>query len=253
MIYVHTLCFNTPTEVVDAVEDLHRNNDCKFNHVVVDLGFPLRDGDKCPKDLDKSAEENSVVLQSLARKNNSHYVRTKNVGVSQNWEFVRDLFSVGDGDCLICCDPDERPQNIGWVGAIGDVLKDDSLCWVSLMMPEHEAILSNYRHELKTINGHRVYVMGDLINWAQGGFSGRFLREIGGVQVPNGASIYGWLEHAHYDKMLARGKTYGILADYYVEHTEASPVYREWKNAITSGKYAKNQIDFVEWLRKEKC
>lgn len=247
---VHTLGFNLTSEVEQTVRSLYEQNDKKdFQHVLVDLGFPLTDGKIIPQNIAEAKEINNKTNRRVAEHFGSQFMALKNTGVSQNWEMVRQYMSIGDNDALICADPDERPKNRGWVKAVSDVLlSGENIAWCSLMMKEHLPYMKN--HDPRMINGHKVYMINGVLNWAQGGFSGKFLNLIGGVQVPKGAPIYGWIEEACTRQLKQLNYRVAILADYFVEHTECSPLYRAWKTDITTH-VAKGQIDFETWLRKK--
>lgn len=250
-IVVHTLAYNLTSEVRDAVDLLYKqNNSGYFTHVIVDLGFPIIEKNDIPLNIDAAKLINARENIDTAIKYGSKFMHIQNQGVSQNWEAVRNKFNISDDDVLICADPDERPKNDGWVKAISDVINaEKKIAWCSLMMREHQSLLRNT--EERRIAGHRVYVMNSGFNWAQGGFNGKFLNQIGGVPVPKGAPIYGWIEQACTEKMQKLGYKIAILADYFVEHTECSPLYRAWKTDITSN-VKDGQIDFETWLRKKK-
>lgn len=249
-IVVHTLAYNLSTEVRDAVRIVHeQNNNTRFEHLIVDLGFPIVKGNEIPQDIEKAKLANSHENIITAQTYNCKFISIRNQGVSQNWEKARQHMRIGDTDVLICADPDERTKNNGWLQAISDVIQyGDKIAWCSLMMEEHLPYCKNFNKVL--IHGHSVYILEGSLNWAQGGFNGKFLNKIGGVPVPEGAPIYGWIESACHHKMRELGYKVAILADYFVEHTECSPLYREWKTDITTN--VKNgQIDFEEWLLKK--
>lgn len=249
-VIVHTLAYNLPSEVKDAVTILYQQNESRyFEHVIVDLGFPITKGDQIPRNIERSKLMNTQNNIDTALTFGSKFLSFPNEGVSQNWERVRKHFDIQDGDVLICADPDERPKNHGWVKAISDVITNGKkIAWCSLMMKEHEPHVA---HLKKTnIAGHDCYLMDGGLNWAQGGFSGKFLNDIGEIPVPTGAPIYGWIEDACVRKMRPLEYQVAILADYYVEHTECSPLYRAWKTEITSN-VKKGQITFDEWLIKQ--
>lgn len=252
-IVVHTLAYNLTSEVRDAVELLYKQNNSEdFTHVIVDLGFPILTKTEMPDNIDNAKLLNAEENKHTSAKHGSEFMAINNIGVSQNWEMVRKEFKIADNDILICADPDERPKNNGWVKAIADVISnpDVKIGWCSLMMKEHVPLMK--KENEKIIDGHKVYIIPNGgFNWAQGGFNGKFLNQIGGVPVPDGAPIYGWIEHACTVKMNKLGYKTAILADYFVEHTECSPLYRAWKTDVTSN--VKNgQIDFESWLRKKK-
>lgn len=248
MILVHTLAFNLPSETEEAVRLLYEQCGGEFDrHIIADLGFPISE-DKLPNSITEAKAINSEKLQALAQKYGSEYVKLPNIGVSQNWNQVIMHSQIQDG-VVICADPDERPKQKGWVKAIADVIKEHpKFAWVSLNTDAHEQLAKsgNLLHHRMKSGKHNVYSVLGHSNWAQGGFNMNFLNEIGGVPVPKGDSIYGWLEHASYQKMAGR---YGwcILEDFYVEHTECSNLYREWKNYVIFDK-PNSQISFEDYL-----
>lgn len=252
-IIVHTLGFNLSSEIKETTRLLYeQNKQIDFIHVIVDLGFPLLNKDEIPEDIEKVKLLNTRENLNTADLYDSRFIAIKNTGVSQNWEMVRKQFNVSDNDILICADPDERPQTNEWIKAIKDVITEDNrIAWCSLLMKDQEPFLKNLNIPIVEIAGQRVYLMDKTISWAQGGFSGKFLNEIGGVPVPTGAPIYGWIETACCEKINQIGYKWAILVDYYVEHTECSPIYREWKTHITSN-VKDGQIDFEIWLKQKK-
>lgn len=250
MIYVHTLAFNLPSEVEDATQSLYELN-TGFKHLIADLGFPLEYGGDLPEDIDKVKKVNSKKLQDIASKYGSEYVNLPNIGVSQNWNQVKEYFGITDKDILICADPDERPFNKGWVNAIYTVLSNFNLAACALVMPDQKKWLeNNHGKTVKVeIGGKNVFLINGTLSMAQVGFSGKFLNMIGGVPVPESYSIYGHIESALNNKMKERGYGWGILQDYEVIHTECSTLYREWKTDILSGNFiAEKQIGFESWL-----
>lgn len=249
---VHTLGFNLPSEIETATKLLYKQNpDKNFEHVIVDIGFPLEAGDQIPADIEKAKQNNSLRLFRFAKEQGSLYRKTKNIGVSQNWETIRQNMNIGDSDVLICADPDERPRHDNWLKAMSEVLMHgDRIAWCSLMYIDHIPVLKDYPHKVKYVYGHKIYLMDSLLGWAQGGFNGAFLNKIGKIPVPDGAPVYGWLEHACYAKIKRYGWKWAILADFEVEHTECSPLYRAWKTQITSH-VTQGQMSFEQWLKNQ--
>jgi hypothetical protein len=247
MILVHTLAFNLPSEVETATRDLHEQCGGEFDrHIIADLGFPISE-DVLPNSITEVKAINSEKLKAIAKKYGSEYVKLENKGVSQNWNQVIMHSQIQSG-VVICADPDERPKQKGWVKAIAEVIKEQPrMAWVSLNTNAHEAIAQDgslAHHKEKY--GHDVYSVNGLSNWAQGGFNMDFLNSIGGVPVPFGNTVYGWIEHACYQKM-AGAWGWCILKDFYVEHTECANLYREWKNYVVFEK-PKEQVSFEEYL-----
>lgn len=257
--YVHTLAYNTPNMVRDAVRSLTMlNKGVKYEHLLIDLEYPLDDEhwNKIPEDIEAIKDKNYYRNKVTAMEFYSHFCQMENVGVSQNWTQAAKWFGLQDTDVLICADPDERPQNEGWVKAIADVIAaDPRIGWVSMMMKEQQPLIDSgqYLCEEVTIAGHRCYKMRSVFNWAQGGFNGKFINEAGGVPYPQVAKRYGWIETACMEKFAELGYYYVILSDYYVEHIASSPLAGEWKVFITSNQTIDgSQMSFEEWLEMKR-
>lgn len=260
MNYVHTLSWNLPKLVEETTKSIYKLNDKKeFVHIIVDLGFPLMK-DEIPRDLVRSKMLNSQTLMDIATRYGSLYFETENIGVSQNWSsvynFIDEDYGFREEDCLICADPDERPKTKGWIKALGDVLRsDEKYGWVCLAMEEYFDILNKNNTIEKEVNGHKIWgVIGNL-NWAQGGFSGKFLLEEGGIPYLEEMPIYGGIEHASLVVMKELGYKWCTLPEYIVEHNDYekgsqghSRLLREWKNDIIFN--LDKQITFEEWLEK---
>lgn len=257
---VHTLGYNVPDMVAEtAALTVGMNEDAPFEYLIAHLGFPLsefHEQEVTKESIINAKLNNGVAIREIAASLNAQVSTLKNLGVSPNWEQVRKLMNVGVNDVLICADPDERPQQDNWVHAISEVIAaDPRIAWCSLMMKEQEPLLASgrFRYTEKKIAGHRVYIMHDVMNWAQGGFSGRFLDQIGGVPAMDRAPIYGWIEGAATEQFGIRWD-WCILADFYVEHIASPPLYGEWKQWVTSDQVIRNneQIGFEQWLLKYK-
>ena len=252
---VHTLAFNLYSETEKAVIDLyHRNDHSDFEHVLVDLGFPLEDGDKIPDNIDLSKDRNSSRLQELADQVGSRYLKIENIGVSQNWDMVARLMKVDQGDALICCDPDEIVHTDGWVNALSIALRstERKYGWVSLTMPEHFPVLTDEKLTKFRVGDIRVWEVKGRLNWAQGAMSGSMIREIGTIPSYSGFPVYGHLETAVMDKMTPLGYTWSILPDFTVSHTDDVPLYRQWKDQIIFGVKKTGQIGFERWLEMKR-
>jgi hypothetical protein len=256
MNYVHTLCWNLPSIVDKAIKSLYDlNNKKDFKHIIVDLGFPLIE-DKIPEDIEKNKAEGSEILKEMANRYGSKYLKIKNVGVSQNWDAVRKYLKVKDGDILCCQDPDEIAQTPNWIKAVGDVMRTSGKYgWISLTMPEHLPILNPINTREYIINRIRVWEVIGSLNWAQGGFYGKFLNDYGKVEYMNEMPIYGGIEQASLYAMKQTGYTWAMLPDYIVNHEDYekgspghSKLLRQWKNHIIFE--TKTQITFEQWLKE---
>jgi hypothetical protein len=251
-ILVHTLGFNTPSEIEDATALLYdKNNENDFEHTIVDLSFPLEKGDVYPKSIEKSVSNNTKRLHDLCDRFGSGYVKLPNIGVSQNWTAITRYLNPTEHDIVIGQDPDERVYEDGWLNAMATVLRcNDKIAIVSLMIPDHEAILTPDKYKEVFIGGVRCWFIKGHLNWGLIGISGRFLNLIGEVPYPKDAPKYGWLE-AELEVLLKQYELkWVILPDYKEYHTENNKIYREWKNDCVYN--VKNgQIDFTDWLKKK--
>lgn len=256
MIKSHTLAFNLPSEVEIATSLLYKlNEQTRFLHTVIDLGFPLEYGGDIPSDIEAAKRGNTALLIQTAHSHGYDFYRMENKGVSQNWSEVYRLLQVTDEDVLIGVEPDETPLNKGWVQAMADVLMEGSIGLVSLLMPEQEDWLKSNPNVYteKQIAGHRCYVIHGTMSMALIGFSGKFLNKMGGIPVPDGTTIYGNIESASYAKLKEHGFEWCFLADYKVKHKEDTPIYRRYKTDITYGQYSgSKQIHFIDWLKLQK-
>ncbi len=258
---VHTLGYNVPGMVQETALLTRNMNMAKpFEYIIAHCGFPLTEfhqGEVTPEGIKEAHIANGMLIRQYAADVDAQVVTIRNQGVSPNWEFIRQKMQVGDDDVLICADPDERPEQENWVHALAEVMQADKrIAWCSLMMREQVKLLSDPRFKWseKTIAGHRVYIMHTYgFNWAQGGFSGRFLNSVGGVQAMEKAPIYGWIENAATNHFGTRWD-YAILADFYVEHIASPPLYGEWKDWVCSPAVIDNgkQVDFETWLLNNK-
>ena len=150
---------------------------------------------------------------------------------------------------MIGIDPDERPFDQCWINAMDMIMHEDKTIGIcSLMMIDHTTILSQYyKKKIGEVNYYEPPIM---LNWALIGISGRFLNIIKKIPFPEKATKYGWIEQELVPLLQKYKFRWIILSDYRVEHTECSTIYRKWKNHILSYP-EKEQIDFVEWLKKQ--
>jgi len=247
-VYVHTLCWNLTSEV-EKVTKLLYSQDSNFIHVIVDLGFPI-----LPNEQPDTKGVNTKELKRIAAKYGSRYIKLDNIGVSQNWEQVYRTLGLKDEDVLIGADPDEHPQNDGWVTAMANVLKS-GYPLVSLMMTNHVPMFAN--HTRIKAGGENV-IKSPAINWALIGMAGWFIRKMGGVPYPKVAERYGWIEMEIRNKLDEFKLDYAVLTDYRVLHTDyelhdegTSKLLREWKNLIIFQLKKYGQISFEEYLKRK--
>lgn len=251
-IYIMSLCFNLPSEMEQRTKELYeRNKGIKFKHYIIDLGFPLEYGSDIPDNVEQAKKNNTEYLLSICKEYGSEYLKFENIGVSQNYTQFMKAVQLKDEDILICADPDEIVHTDGWVIALAKVIRSsNNIAWCGLSMADQVPYMDTMDTVKKlTVKDIRVNEINGIISCAQWGISGAFLNKCGGMPVPNGWSVYGFAEGAMYEKMMEFGWWWGMLPDYIVEHSETSTIYREYKDAVTSGNYtAEKQINFETWL-----
>lgn len=251
---VHTLAWNTVDEVERATKSLYKlNNKNDFEHIIVSLNFPLRKSDEVPDDIEEAKEDNRILLKALAQAYGSRYVEMENKGVSQNWSTIYNEEGLGEGDVLICCDPDEKvhPKAVGWVKAMADVIRSDQKYGVvSLIMQEQFKELNKNNSEEKNVGGQDIIEVHGALMWGQIGVDCGLLKKIGGVPYPNGTPIYGGLEFALLEKMDKYNYKWCFLKDKIFKHPDwnFNDLTRQWKHHILDEKNGK-QIHFEDYLR----
>lgn len=256
-----TLAYNLPSEVKKVTDLLYELNPCgTFEHLIVDLGFPLVQGDQIPNSIYGAKEINSKELKFIADTHGSDYVRLENIGVSQNWTQVYNYLKPTDDDILIGCDPDEHPLNKGWVKTMGDVIREGGFGMASLMMTDHLEIIRNFPKSEMWFGGARVYILPEnALNWALIGVSGKFFNIIKEMPYPPQAQRYGWIEGSLVPKLKEAGMRCAFLADCKVKHTDfelgdpgTSSLLREWKNQIIFNIHQYGQMSFENFLMMRK-
>jgi hypothetical protein len=259
--YVFTLCWNLVGEVEKATKLLYDlNNPRDFTHIIVDLGFPLEQGNVIPEDISLAKKMNTIKLKHLAEDYGSQYLQLPNIGVSQNWTNVYKALNMDNTDILTGADPDEHPMNKNWVRAMGKVLRsNEKIALASLIMDAQLPVLKQLQYKKKIIDGETVYWVLGLINWALIGISGEFLNLIKEIPYPTIAPRYGWIESELYPLIVNNDYKWVFLPDYLVHHTDfelgdpgTSSLLREWKNQIVFKVKETGQPDFCEWLKAKK-
>lgn len=259
MIYVITLAYNLVSEVEKATKRLYEQNEKKFVHYIVGLGFPLIKGDEIPENIPEAQKQNSESLKELSKKYGSKFAEMKNIGCSQNWTKVYNHIKPRVEDCFISCEPDEVQLENGWVNAMANALRG-GLAYCAPHLIEHGELLAKSPYaELKIIGGEEVYAMLGNLNYGQVGYSGTFLNIVNGVPVPKEAFIYGYIESALQQSLEECNMKWGLLKNYTTEHTDyekgtvgASKLLREWKNYLILEHPEIKQQSLESWLIKKK-
>lgn len=249
MNFVCSLAFNLPSEVEKATKRLYEQNE-NFSHFIFDCGFPITEGDVVPDSIEDAKSANSFLLNSIAQKYGSKYVRIENKGVSQNWSTAIKHIDPDDDDVVIGCDADEQTLNIGWVKAMGDVMRlNPSIGMCCLKQTGVPDIDPQYYEDILIAENIRVWVMKALTNMAQFGFSGKFLNQINRtIPVPEQAGVYGYVEGVLLKVLWEQQMTWCILPQFEVTHEDTVPLYRSWKNYIILENPHLPQLSFEQWL-----
>jgi hypothetical protein len=258
-IYLHTLCYNLPSEVEKTVRLIYEQNESRhFIHYLIDLGFPIDKGTEIPDSIKKAKEINEKRLMEIACRYGSIFLKMPNIGVSQNWTQVINHINPGDNDVVIGVDPDERTMSYGWVNAMAEALQEKKIGMVTLMMPEQAKELSKWPITEYKLNGFRAVILNGTANWALIGFKGEFLKKMGDMPYPETHPRYGYIESFVRKKLDELGYKYLFLPEFQVYHTdyprdEGSPkLLREWKNQIIFNYKEYGQIDFEEFLKMKR-
>jgi len=258
MIYAFTLGYNLVSEITRTTKLLYEQNNRKdFHHIIVDLGFPIVEQGKIPEDLGVAKLQNTIALTQLAQMYGSEYLALPNIGVSQNWTAVCNHINPQDDDVIVGLDPDEIPQQEGWLKAMADVITHGgNIELASLINTDQIPVLAKWHLIEGTVKGHRIYLFpnGRLCAWAMIGISGRLFKNLGRkIPVPVNAERYGWIEIAMNPRLIALGHNFCILRDYSEVHTgwEKDTIYQEWKMYIVRNTL-KGQISFDEFIVMKK-
>lgn len=238
--YVHTLSYNLPSETEKATNLLYSlNNANDFKHYIIDLSFPLAEGNVLPTNIQKAQNHNSEKLKDICRRYGSTYVKMPNIGVSQNWEQVWKHLNMKPKDVLMGADPDERPKQSDWVYAMGEVNRIDRIGLVSLMVEAHVPLVAKLNKKEFKHNMIKYITVPDAINWGLIGMTGEWMSRIGHIPYPKNAEKYGWIEFEMHPMFRQFGYKWVILPEYVVGHTDyelgsagSSRILREWKNTI---------------------
>lgn len=247
-IIVITLVFNTPEMVEGALQCHYPGN---YERFMIYCGFPgYTFEDYIP----------------LANKYNCTYFSIKNEGVAQNWNHVKEVLSLKDGDIMIGLEADERPEipppimadklyhgtvvhyfyYSGWIEAIVNVMRHDpTIGFVGLQKTGYESEHNINDFHPVEIGGIKCRQYHSMIAWMLGGFSVRCINQIGGLKQEG--ETYGYLEHATARAMAEKGFGWVVLEDYYSQHVMSSEVYTEWKNL---NRNRQNPKPYEQWLKE---
>lgn len=242
-ILVHMLCHNSEEMIRGALENFQETvePDPRIVKVMFEVGYPL-----------PSKDESAAYVKKLAELYGWGFHSMPNKGVAGNWTQAFDYFNPADDDVIVGFDPDCRMRPKGWLKAIAEV---------NAAHPEHPCVIPSrtyhdekwcYEGHGRTIytdekTGYRLGKYRQLIAWSLGSHRCdwlRFLRSKGPFGSYN--ALYGYSEHWQYDQLLAHGKSWVELVDFYDDHLCSDAVYSEWKTA-SAGK--STTLTFEDWLK----
>ena len=260
MIYAFTLGYNLVSEITKTTKLLYEQNDRKdFHHIIVDLGFPMVEAGKIPDDFGVAKFNNTLALMQLAQMYGSEYLSLPNIGVSQNWTAVCRHINPKDDDILIGTDPDEHPQDKGWMKAMAEVIiHGGNIALATLMNVNMIPILAKQNLQHGSVHGHRILCIpeGGICAWVLIGISGKFFRDLGSeIPVPSQGSKYGWIEQALSPKLNQFDYNWCLMRDYTEVHTvwqgKEPSFLQEWKQYIVDHA-SEGQIHFEDFLTMKK-
>lgn len=248
-----SLSYNLVSETEKCLERIYSQNERgDFTHTVIDLGFPLLEGDKIPDDIGDAKQRNTEALKELAHKHGSGYLKLPNVGVQQNHSAFYHHAKPDDSDALISCDVDEVTLTNNWIRSMARAVKNSNIALVSLMQIDIEPLIKPDWYEEIWVEGERCWIMKGLLNWCQIAFKGEFLNKIGlMLPYPEEAKVYGYIE------MLAKqffplGYNWALLPDVKCQHTNVGSLYRGWKDYIILDHPGQPQLSFDDYLQMKK-
>ena len=232
---VSTMCFNLPSAVEEATKLLYQQNtNYRFEHVLVDLGFPMNKAKEIPEDIEVVKKSNAIQLLKLSKSVGSIYRKMEDLGASQNMKTIIQHMNIGDSDVLIYADSDKLLRNDNWIKAISEVLvHGNKIAWCSLMDKEYLPEFKKYPHKEEYVYGHKIYIIDNFGGWLQGGYSGEFLNL---CKLPENV-VKGW--------------RYAVMADFEVENIPQPALYREWKikRMLMHKEDGAGQTSFEDWLK----
>lgn len=244
-----SLAFNLVSEAEKTMKRIYTQNDKEyFTHTLIDLGFPLLEGDKIPDDIESAKRLNTDALKELADRCGSEYLQLPNVGVQPNHTAFYKHIKVADTDVLVSADLDEVTLTDNWIRSMCRVCRNSNIALASLMQIDVEPQMKPEWYDEVFVEGERVWIMKGLLNWAQIAFKGEFLNKIDcALPFPEEAKVYGFIEGLA-KQFFPLGYNWCILPDSKVEHTDLVPLYREWKDYIVLQNAHLPQIHFEQWL-----
>lgn len=187
--------------------------------------------------------EHSMRLIACAMNHGWEYVEIENGGVAQNWAQAIAYKKLTAGDVLVGIDPDERPQEFGWVPALMDVFNNAPECYYVGL--NQEGIQGG---TVKEIGTTKVLDYPHLIAWPIGGFDIGWLNKIGGIQQDH--AVYGYIEHNVSRRASAMGGRFYMLRDFYDLHLQSTDAkYQEWKSACAAHK---TKLTLDGWLNAQR-
>ncbi len=246
-IFCTLLAYNRTHTVLGALENFdNTTTDSEHRRMIktiFDPGYPL-----------PSQEENSKELKRLAVEFGWWCTQIPNEGVVQNHNrAIHDFYRMEKGDYYVIHDPDVRIQDKGYVSAAIQALESDPD--IVFVCPSRE-----FSHEdwYKEAHGAEVYELQsglklrkhkELAAWSCGVFKGEFLASRDRNFLAWN-SIYGYGEHADYERMKEMGKKWVQLVDFRDYHLGAPDAeYTEWKHQSAAQKTKKT---FDIWLKERK-
>lgn len=230
-LHIQCLAFNTADFVFEAISlfEKQKGNYPIVSKVLYNPKYPLSEEPK-----------HSARLMEIAENFGFEYVEIENLGVSENWnQAIKNKF-LSDGDVLVGIDPDERPQQVGWLDSLMEVFNNEpGAYYVGLNQKGNPSNCTEMKF------GNTIALKySQLIAWPVGGFDCGWLEKIGGASQDH--PVYGYIEHSISRKASALGGNFYILKDFFDIHQESpDDLLGKWKRECAA---IKTNLTFEGWL-----
>ena len=234
MILAATIAYSDADFVRLGVERFYKSaTKADFDrHILFDPGFPI-----------PNSGENTVKLLELCEEYKVEYVKIKNYGCHQNFDYASKYLNLDKNDFFITACPDINVTP-GWIKAGLDVLKADPGCFTVQM--NHFIGVPPPSHRQLVIGNQNVMQFPQLCAWSTGIFNMEHINSIGGFGAYS--KFYSYCEHYLVDKLVPQGKRWYLLRDYY-DRVQKNPceIYTEWK---LQSAMKRTEKDFESWYNE---
>jgi hypothetical protein len=225
--------FDLVKEAIELFEE--QNKGAKIEKkILLDPGYPLA---KQPM--------HSQSLMAVADKFNWQYMKTiTNEGVHGNWNKAMREMNLGDKDVLFTLDPDERPQEPGYLNAMIDVFNHAPEA-ITVQLSQCKVKIEKLGQVERKIGETWVLDYPRLIAWPMGAYSIKWINRIGGFGQH--CRLYGYCEHSTMDRGGMMGAKFYMLRDHTDIHIDPTDqFYLDYKKKMNRPDMDQDPL-FVQW------